>query len=112
MGGGGGGREGEREGRCHRRLPCHPPTQPPIAPPRPAQLPSTAVGTVEFRSLLEPIRVANPFVTFCEVCNNMGLARKEGDGRQVPPQHTHPHTTPAPLPLPPHPASPGHLHRD
>ena len=26
-------------------------------------LPSSAIGTVEFRSLLEPIRISNPFVT-------------------------------------------------
>lgn len=25
-----------------------------------------AVGTVEFRSLLEPIRISNPFVTYIE----------------------------------------------
>ena len=31
-----------------------------------AVLPSSAVGTVEFRSLLEPIRVSNPFVTYIE----------------------------------------------
>lgn len=29
-------------------------------------LPSCAVGTVEFRSLVDPIRVANPFVTYIE----------------------------------------------
>eukprot|EP00882_Tetradesmus_deserticola_P001020 GHRQ01001105.1.p1 GENE.GHRQ01001105.1~~GHRQ01001105.1.p1 ORF type:complete len:649 (+),score=345.14 GHRQ01001105.1:241-2187(+) len=29
-------------------------------------LPSTAVGTVEFRSLLEPIRTSNPFATYLE----------------------------------------------
>ena len=27
-------------------------------------LPSSAIGTVEFRSLLEPIRISNPFVTY------------------------------------------------
>ena len=26
-------------------------------------LPSSAIGTVEFRSLLEPIRISNPFIT-------------------------------------------------
>ena len=30
-------------------------------------LPSCAVGSIEFRSLLEPIRVANPFVNYLEV---------------------------------------------
>lgn len=40
-------------------------------------LPSTAVGTVEFRSLLEPIRVANEFVTFCEAtCDSLDLQTK------------------------------------
>ncbi|KAG2487510.1 hypothetical protein HYH03_013928 [Edaphochlamys debaryana] len=35
-------------------------------------LPSTAVGTVEFRSLLEPIRTSNPCVTFLEAeCNEL-----------------------------------------
>mmetsp|Transcript_22742 Transcript_22742/g.70657 ORF Transcript_22742/g.70657 Transcript_22742/m.70657 type:complete len:515 (+) Transcript_22742:344-1888(+) len=40
-------------------------------------LPSTAVGTVEFRSLLEPIRMANEFVTYCEAtCDGIDLTRK------------------------------------
>jgi NADH:ubiquinone reductase (non-electrogenic) len=30
-------------------------------------LPGTAVGTIEFRSLLEPMRVANPFINYFEV---------------------------------------------
>ncbi|GIL85463.1 hypothetical protein Vretifemale_13975, partial [Volvox reticuliferus] len=35
-------------------------------------LPSTAVGTVEFRSLLEPIRTSNPCVTYLEAeCNSL-----------------------------------------
>lgn len=40
-------------------------------------LPSTAVGTVEFRSLLEPIRVANPFITYFEAgCDHLDIERK------------------------------------
>jgi len=40
-------------------------------------LPSTAVGTVEFRSLLEPIRTSNPFVTYFEAtCDNIDTTRK------------------------------------
>lgn len=40
-------------------------------------LPSTAVGTVEFRSLLEPIRCANPFVEYCAAsCDSIDLKRK------------------------------------
>lgn len=35
-------------------------------------LPSTAVGTVEFRSLLEPIRTSNPCVTYLEAeCDSL-----------------------------------------
>lgn len=38
---------------------------------------STAVGTVEFRSLLEPVRVANPFVDYFEAnCDRIDLAGK------------------------------------
>lgn len=40
-------------------------------------LPSTAVGTVEFRSLLEPIRIANPFVNYFEArCDKVDLNKK------------------------------------
>lgn len=40
-------------------------------------LTSTAVGTIEFRSLLEPIRVANPFVNYLEArCNDIDLEKK------------------------------------
>lgn len=40
-------------------------------------LPSTSVGTVEFRSLLEPVRVSNPFVNFFEaVCDRIDLEEK------------------------------------
>jgi NADH:ubiquinone reductase (non-electrogenic) len=40
-------------------------------------LPSTAVGTVEFRSLLEPIRDSNPFVNFYEAqCDAIDPVRK------------------------------------
>ncbi|KAI7841841.1 hypothetical protein COHA_004370 [Chlorella ohadii] len=40
-------------------------------------LPSTAVGTVEFRSLLEPVRVANPFVDYFEAsCDKIDLDNK------------------------------------
>ncbi|KAI3438808.1 hypothetical protein D9Q98_001225 [Chlorella vulgaris] len=40
-------------------------------------LPSTSVGTVEFRSLLEPVRVANPFVDYFEaVCDRIDLDEK------------------------------------
>ncbi|KAL6764234.1 hypothetical protein V8C86DRAFT_1681458 [Haematococcus lacustris] len=40
-------------------------------------LPSTAVGTVEFRSLLEPIRTSNPFASFFEAsCDAIDLERK------------------------------------
>lgn len=38
---------------------------------------STAVGTIEFRSLLEPVRVANPFVDFFEAnCDRIDLEGK------------------------------------
>lgn len=40
-------------------------------------LPSTAVGTVEFRSLLDPIRTANPFVSYFEAsCDTLDVKRK------------------------------------
>jgi NADH:ubiquinone reductase (non-electrogenic) len=40
-------------------------------------LPSTAVGTIEFRSLLEPVRVANPFVDYFEAsCDKIDLEGK------------------------------------
>jgi NADH:ubiquinone reductase (non-electrogenic) len=40
-------------------------------------LPSCAVGTVEFRSLLEPIRIANEYVTYCEAkCSGVDLQAK------------------------------------
>ncbi|KAJ9524432.1 hypothetical protein QJQ45_019391 [Haematococcus lacustris] len=40
-------------------------------------LPSTAVGTVEFRSLLEPIRTSNPFASFFEAsCDAIDLEHK------------------------------------
>lgn len=40
-------------------------------------LPSTAVGTVEFRSLLEPIRVANPYITYLEAdCDSLDIKNK------------------------------------
>lgn len=40
-------------------------------------LPSTAVGTVEFRSVLEPIRTSNPFVEFYEAtCDVIDPERK------------------------------------
>eukprot|EP00884_Botryococcus_braunii_P014579 jgi/Botrbrau1/23121/Bobra.0243s0051.1 len=40
-------------------------------------LPSTAVGTVEFRSLLEPVRTSNPFVEYLEAdCLELDLERK------------------------------------
>ncbi|MEW5318850.1 MAG: hypothetical protein WDW38_010035 [Sanguina aurantia] len=40
-------------------------------------LPSTAVGTVEFRSLLEPVRTSNPFVSYFEAsCESLDLAHK------------------------------------
>ncbi|CAL8468561.1 g8101 [Coccomyxa elongata] len=40
-------------------------------------LPSSAVGTVEFRSLLEPIRISNPFVTYIEAeCEVLDVNRK------------------------------------
>eukprot|EP00877_Chromochloris_zofingiensis_P010276 jgi/Chrzof1/5501/Cz16g05180.t1 len=40
-------------------------------------LPSTAVGTVEFRSLLEPIRAANPFATYFEAsCDKLDVEKK------------------------------------
>jgi NADH:ubiquinone reductase (non-electrogenic) len=42
-------------------------------------LPSTAVGTVEFRSLLEPIRTSNPFVTYFEAtCDTIDTNNKVG----------------------------------
>jgi hypothetical protein len=44
-------------------------------------LPSTAVGTVEFRSLLEPIRTSNPFVDYLEAgCDKLDVANKVGVG--------------------------------
>ncbi len=40
---------------------------------------STAVGTVEFRSLLEPVRTANPFVNYFEAaCDRIDLENKGG----------------------------------
>lgn len=40
-------------------------------------LPSTAVGTVEFRSLLEPIRTSNPFATYVEAaCDSLDHEKK------------------------------------
>jgi NADH:ubiquinone reductase (non-electrogenic) len=40
-------------------------------------LPGCAVGTVEFRSLLEPIRIANEYVTYCEAkCTSVDLQAK------------------------------------
>jgi NADH:ubiquinone reductase (non-electrogenic) len=40
-------------------------------------LPSTAVGTVEFRSLLEPIRTSNEFVSYLEAtCESVDLHEK------------------------------------
>ena len=40
-------------------------------------LPSCAVGTVEFRSLLEPVRVANPCVTYLEAeCTSLDTTRR------------------------------------
>lgn len=46
-------------------LPCPPPAR------------STAVGTVEFRSLLEPVRTANPFVNYFEAsCDRIDLENK------------------------------------
>ena len=40
-------------------------------------LPSTAVGTIEFRSLLEPIRLANEYVTYCEArCDSIDVLGK------------------------------------
>lgn len=42
-------------------------------------LPATAVGTIEFRSLLEPVRVANPFVDYFEAtCDKIDLEGKVG----------------------------------
>ena len=35
------------------------------------------MGTVEFRSLLEPVRVANPFVTYFEAaCDKVDMDNK------------------------------------
>ena len=40
-------------------------------------LPSSAVGTVEFRSLLEPIRTSNEFVSYLEAsCESVDLVNK------------------------------------
>lgn len=40
-------------------------------------LPSTAVGTIEFRSLLDPIRTANPFVDYFEAnCEHLDVKNK------------------------------------
>lgn len=40
-------------------------------------LPSTAVGTVEFRSLTDPIRTANEYVSYLDaVCTNVDIKRK------------------------------------
>jgi len=40
-------------------------------------LPGCAVGTVEFRSLLEPIRIANEYATYCEAkCTSVDLQAK------------------------------------
>lgn len=40
-------------------------------------LPSTAVGTVEFRSLLEPMRISNPCVTYLEAaCDALDTERR------------------------------------
>ncbi|CAL5221410.1 g3596 [Coccomyxa viridis] len=40
-------------------------------------LPSSAIGTVEFRSLLEPIRISNPFVTYLEAeCTEIDVGKK------------------------------------
>jgi NADH:ubiquinone reductase (non-electrogenic) len=40
-------------------------------------LPSTAVGTVEFRSLLEPVRLSNPFVNYIEAaCDKLDVEKK------------------------------------
>ncbi len=45
-------------------------------------LPSTAVGTVEFRSLLEPIRTSNPCVTYLEAeCDSLDPNGGGWDGR-------------------------------
>lgn len=42
-------------------------------------LPSSAVGTVEFRSLLEPIRISNPFATYFEAdCERLDVHKKVG----------------------------------
>lgn len=40
-------------------------------------LPSSAVGTVEFRSLLEPIRTSNEFVSYLEAtCESVDIENK------------------------------------
>ncbi|KAL4425486.1 hypothetical protein ABPG75_009502 [Micractinium tetrahymenae] len=40
-------------------------------------LPSTAAGTIEFRSLLEPVRVANPFLRYVEAsCDKVDVNNK------------------------------------
>ena len=45
----------------------------------PADCCSTAVGTVEFRSLLEPVRTANPFVNYFEAnCDRIDTGNKVG----------------------------------
>ena len=47
-------------------------------------LPATAVGTIEFRSLLEPVRVANPFVDYFEAaCDRVDLEGKVGAARRA-----------------------------
>lgn len=47
-------------------------------------LPSTAVGSVEFRSLLEPVRVANPYVSYFEAAaDTVDLKRKVARCRSV-----------------------------
>ena len=40
-------------------------------------LPSTTVGTIEFRSIIEPIRIACPAAKFIQaVCKNIDLKKK------------------------------------
>jgi hypothetical protein len=46
-------------------------------------LPSTAVGTVEPRSLLEPIRISNEFVSYLEAdCDYIDMKNKVGGWRR------------------------------
>ncbi|EFJ45750.1 hypothetical protein VOLCADRAFT_63330 [Volvox carteri f. nagariensis] len=53
-------------------------------------LPSTAVGTVEFRSLLEPIRTSNPCVTYLEAqCETLDPEGEGGGGEGLLVQSTH-----------------------